>query len=102
MKAITKNYLIDIISRIISVSIDAHRASKQKQPEENYAMATDEELLDFIHTIPYFDIRLKDFLVGNIGEQTIIIGQQWEIEFVKKVRSWGESFEWLHADERFL
>lgn len=103
MKAITKNYLSDIIYRVINKSIEIHRHSK-KNPfyYDPFPTATDEEILDFIQSIPYFDVRLKDFLVGNLDDKTIIVSQSWEIEFLKKVLCWAESFEWLHGNDYFL
>ena len=102
MKAITKEYLTDIIFRTINKSIDIHRNSKKNSfYYEPYPTATDEEMLDFIHTIPYFDEKLKNFLVGNLYDNTII-SQTWEIEFLKKTLSWAASFEWLHGNDYFL
>src|SRR4051794_35178247 len=102
MKAITKDYLVDTIFRNINRSIDIHRNSKRNAfYYEPHPTATDEEILDFIHTIPYLDLNLKNFLVGNLSEETIIISQTWEIEFLKKTVSWAESFEWLHGNDYF-
>ncbi len=103
MKAITKDYLTDTIFRSINKTIDIHRNSKKNSfYYEPFPTATDEEILDFIHSIPYFDLRLKNFLVGNLSEETIIISQSWEIEFLKKTLSWAASFEWLHGNDYFL
>ena len=103
MKAITKDYLTDIIFRVINKTIDTHRNSKKNAfYYEPFPTATDEEILDFIQSIPYFDIRLKDFLMGNLVDETIIISQSWEIEFIKKTLSWAEGFEWLHGNNYFL
>lgn len=103
MNSITKDYLIEIIFKKISVSIDFHRQSKRHLVNrETSSIPTDEEVLDFIISIPFFDDRLKDFLIGNLGETTIIISQSWENEFIIKTRSWAESMEWLHGDDRFL
>jgi hypothetical protein len=103
MKSITKEYLADIIFRRINKTIDMHRQSKRNYMEpEQYPVATDEEILEFIHSIPYFDIRLKDFIIGHLSERTIIISQTWENEFILKCNAWAESFEWLHGDDRFL
>jgi hypothetical protein len=56
MKAITKEYLVDIIYRVITKTIDIHRNSKKNSSYyEPFPTATDEEILDFIHSIPYFD-----------------------------------------------
>src|SRR6476660_9283960 len=102
MKSITKEYLADIIYRIINQTINVHRQSKRYDLPEEYANATDEEVLEFIHSIPYFDTRLKDFIIGQMIESTIIISQSWENEFIIKSRAWAESFEWLYGDDRFL
>ena len=69
---------------------------------ETHLEEPDEEVLSFIHSIPYFDTRLKDFIIGQMSERTIIISQNWENEFIIKCRAWAESFEWLHGDDRFL
>lgn len=103
MTAITKDYLTDIIFRSINKTIGIHRNSKKSNfYYEPFPTAMDEEILDFIQSIPYFDLRLKNFLVGNLSDETIIISQSWEIEFLKKTLSWAESFEWLHGNDYFL
>lgn len=103
MTAITREYLGGTIYRVINKTIDQHRASKKNAFfYEPYPTATDEEILDFIHSIPYFDERLKNFLAGNLKEETIIISQAWETEFFKKTMLSGESFEWLHGNNYFL
>ncbi len=103
MNSITKDYLTEIIFKKISETIDKHRESKNQQfDNEPYPGATDEEVLDFIISIPYFAEKLKDFLLGNLAEDTIIISQAWENEFIKKTRLWAESFEWLHGNDYFL
>src|SRR4051794_39915580 len=103
MNSITKDYLAAIIFKKISATIDKHRESKKYQSDnEPYPGATDEEVLDFIVSIPYFHDRLKDFLLGNLVESTIIISQSWENEFIKKIQLWAESYEWLHGDDYFL
>ena len=103
MNSITKEYLTEIIFKKTSETIDQHRESKQHQfDNEPYPGATDAEVLDFIITIPYFDEKLKDFLLGNLAESTIIISQAWENAFIKNTRQWAESFEWLHGNNYFL
>jgi hypothetical protein len=103
MQSITKTYLIDTIYRMINTSIRLHRQSKNNSHyNEVYPVATDEEMIDFIVTIPYFDIDLKDFLLGNVKEETVIISQSWEIEFIKKCTAWANSYEWLEGDEYYL
>lgn len=103
MIAITKDYLADIIFRLINKTIETHRQSKANDGSyEKYPVATDLEILDFIQSIPYFDVKLKDFIAGNLTEVTIIISQAWEIEFFKKAKLWAESFEWLQGNDYFL
>ncbi len=103
MNSITKEYLADIIFRMINKTIEIHRSSKRYDLQfENYSEATTEDVLEFIHSIPYFDTRLKDFIIGHLSERTIIISQAWENEFIIKCRAWAESFEWLYGDDRFL
>jgi hypothetical protein len=103
MNSITKNYLAEIIFKKISPTIDIHRMSKRHLFNyEPCSLPTTEELLDFIISIPYFDDKLKDFLIGNLGDTTIIISQSWENEFIIKTRLWAESVEWLHGNDHFL
>lgn len=103
MNSITKDYLTEIIFKQTSETINRYRESKQQQfDNESFPGATDEEVLDFIITIPYFDQKLKDFLLGNLADNTIIISQTWENEFIKRTRLWAESFEWLHGNDYFL
>jgi hypothetical protein len=101
MQSITKIYLLEIIYRNINETINLYRASKKTEYDLE-PTATEDEILDFICSIPYFDERLKNFLLGNLPEQNIIISQQWEIEFIKQCTLWSESFEWLHGDNSFL
>jgi hypothetical protein len=63
---------------------------------------TDEELIDFIATIPYFTIELKDFLMGNLTVQTIIISQDWEKDFARKSIAWATNPTWTETDMSFL
>ncbi|MEO6547041.1 MAG: hypothetical protein ABIN94_03550 [Ferruginibacter sp.] len=103
MNSITKDYLTGIIFKKISETIDKRRESRKHQfDNEPYPGATDEEVLDFIISIPYFDEKLKDFLLGNLAETTIIISQSWENEFIKNTNLWCSSYEWLFGNDYFL
>ena len=100
MNSITKDYLTDIIIKKIEEDISIHRKARQQATDqEHYPCPTDEEVLDFIIAIPYFDDKLKDFLIGNLMETTIIISQSWENEFIKKTTSWAKSVEWLYGED---
>lgn len=100
MNSITKEYLATIIIGKIAEDISIHRKFRQ-QPCEDYScpVPTDEEVLDFIITIPYFDDKLKDFLIGNLKETTVITSQAWENEFIRKTNCWAKSLEWLHGED---
>ena len=103
MNSITKEYLVELIFKKISDTIDIHRMSKRHLFEyQPCSLPTEDEVMDFIISIPYFDDKLKDFLIGNLGESTIIISQSWENEFIIKTRLWTESVEWLHGRDHFL
>ncbi|MES2849929.1 MAG: hypothetical protein V4685_12795 [Bacteroidota bacterium] len=102
MQSITKDYLIDIISRKISSNIQQYR--KQNPHSLNltlYPSATANEVHEFISSIPYFDARLKNFLMSNNEEQTII-SQKWELEFAKKCELWAKSYEWMYGKPNVL
>jgi hypothetical protein len=63
---------------------------------------TEEELIDFVASIPYFTIELKDFLMGNLTVQTIIISQDWEKDFARKSIAWATHPQWTATDMSFL
>ena len=97
MQCITKEYLLDLLQKKMSVTIHLHR--KQNPHSLNlamYAKATPQELQEFILSIPYFDASLKNFLTATDEPQTII-SQAWELEFVKKCALWLGSYEWMYG-----
>ncbi|MEO7766695.1 MAG: hypothetical protein ABIS01_04685 [Ferruginibacter sp.] len=103
MNSITKDYLTGIIFKKISETIHKHREARKHQFDNDpYPGATDEEVLDFVISIPYFDEKLKNFLLGNLLEGTIIISQNWENEFIEKTVLWTESFDWLYGNDYFI
>jgi hypothetical protein len=104
MQSITKTYLTDIIFRMVNPTIQLHRQSKKSLLYYDHPdlPASDEEIAEFIISIPYLDDRLKDFLFGNISDETIIISQAWETEFVKKCILWVRSFEWIDGAHSYL
>ena len=96
MISVTAQYLINVIERHINSSIAIRR---QRIPEEFRAASatpTNEELADFILSIPYFDDGLKDFMLGNTVEQTVIVSQAWEIAFILHTRKWAAHEDWLN------
>ncbi len=101
MLSITKNYLVEIVERIIRNNIHIRRRNSNDpyfQHEGIIRAVTEEEIIEFILLIPHFDDRLKDFMLGNIPERNTIISQTWEIEFIKKCTAWSESFTWLSGN----
>lgn len=98
MIAATGEYLINIIERRVNQTIGLRRnLSAEEIAAWDFLNATNEELADFILSIPYFDERLKNFILGFLTEQTIIISQSWEIAFIVRTGRWAESDEWLHG-----
>lgn len=97
MIAVTGEYLINIVERRVNQTIGLRRNfSAEELAAEHFLYATNEEIADFILSIPYFDGRLKNFILGFSTEQTIIISQSWEIAFIVRTGRWAESDEWLH------
>ena len=90
--------MINIIDRCISTTINQRRNNLNKYEIPETTVATDEEILDFIISIPCFDTKLKDFIIGNLPLEAIIISQTWENEFIKKCMEWRGSAEWLKTD----
>lgn len=103
MISITGAYLINVIERQVNKTIAFRRHYPiETLIEEYYNNATNEEIVDFIFSIPFFDIKLKDFLLGNVDLQNIIISQTWENEFIKKCKGWSEDIRWLHAGKEYF
>jgi uncharacterized protein YciI len=102
MQLVTKSYLTDIIYRTIRPGIQLRRASQSNHLHYlQNAAATNDELWAFIQSIPYFDERLRDFLMGKPGDSNIIISQTWETNFIIRVKQWADNHTWLHTDPIF-
>ena len=101
MIAITGEYLITVIEQYVNRTISIRRKHSVQQLTIKRAYeSTNAEIADFILSIPFFDERIKNFILGISNEQTIIISQSWEIAFIVRVRKWAESDEWLRGDFR--
>ena len=96
MQSITADYLVDIVAKYVNITICRRRNLPQEYFMPKTINASDEEIADFILSIPYFDDRIKDFIFGNIPETAIIISQLWEIEFMKRCERWANEEEWLN------
>ncbi|GAB2830159.1 hypothetical protein [Ferruginibacter profundus] len=102
MKGITREYLLYVINDCIRITIHYRRKTADNYFAKEITAATEEELIDFIATIPYFTIELKDFLMGNLTVQTIIISQDWEKDFARKSIAWATNPQWTETDMSFL
>ncbi|HSN61419.1 MAG TPA: hypothetical protein VLR49_10820 [Ferruginibacter sp.] len=97
MISVTGEYLISIIERHVNKTIRFRRIPPG-EPSNDVCKeaATNEEIADFILSIPYFHNGLKDFILGNSNERTIIVSQPWEIAFIIRTKKWAECDDWLH------
>lgn len=102
MKGITRSYLLCLIKDQVKLTIRHRRNMPRNYFGEEAADITEEELMDFIISIPYFTEELKDFLMENLPVQMIIISQQWEKDFVRKAVAWATDARWTAADMSFL
>lgn len=96
MQSITADYLVSIVAKYVNSTICRRRNLPQEYFMPKTINASDEEIVDFILSIPYFDERIKDFIFGNIPEAAIIISQLWEIEFMKRCERWANDERWLN------
>jgi hypothetical protein len=102
MKGITKEYLLYVINDCMTITIHYRRKIAENYFAKEIVDVTEEELIDFITAIPYFTIELKDFLMGNLAVQTIIISQEWEKDFARKSIAWATDPKWTETDMSFL
>ena len=71
---VTITDLRNIIFFKINDTITEHRQSKKDvHPFENFPMATEDEIDDFIRTIPYYDNELKSFLLWQANTFSVCI-----------------------------
>ena len=102
MKGITRAYLLYLIKDYIKLTIHHRRNIPRNYFVEEVVEITDEEIIDFVISIPYFTVELKDFLMENLSVQMIIISQQWEKDFTRKAVAWATDTRWTTADMSFL
>jgi len=102
MKGITRAYLLYVINDCMKITIHYRRKVADNYFAKEITDVTEEELIDFVATIPYFSIELKDFLMGNLTVQSIIISQDWEKDFARKAVAWATDPKWTETDMSFL
>ncbi len=96
MISVNGAYLINILERYINKTISIRRSNTSEEFNAYSKQdAANEEIADFILSIPYYDDRLKNFMLGNYDDTTIIISQSWEIAFIVRAKKWAECDEWL-------
>jgi hypothetical protein len=98
MKGITRAYLLYLIKDYIKLTIHHRRSIPRNYFAEEVVEITEEEIIDFIISIPYFTVELKDFLLENLSVQMIIISQEWEKDFTRKSVAWATDAKWTAAD----
>ncbi len=96
MISVTGEYLVNIIERHLIKTNNRRRSYTTPELIGTTGSASNEEIADFILSIPYFDNGLKDFIWGNTNEQTVIVSQSWEIAFIVQTKKWAESDRWLN------
>lgn len=102
MKGITRDYLLYVINDCIKITIHYRRKIADNYFSKEKIQVTEDELIDFVTSIPYFSVDLKDFLMGNLTVRTIIISQSWEKDFTNKCIAWATNPRWTETDMSFL
>lgn len=105
METITAQEIRNIVSNIISPTINIYRRSKQiKDVDELHKNeAFDEEIDDFVFSNPFLDLELVEQLTdpGLLGffNKTATIEGNWKAEFIEQVNRWATHEIWLYAPE---
>ena len=86
----------------MKITINYRRNTTGNYFAEEAIEITEDEIMDFIISVPYFTVELKDFLMGNLSVQIIIISQEWEKDFTRKAVAWATNPNWTEADMSFL
>ena len=75
--------------RITIYNIISEAKQNEVYNEEN-SVVTKIEVMNFVESNPYFDETLKIFLKDKFIEDVdaMMVSEEWEEEFVKKVRRW--------------
>ncbi len=97
MISVTGEYLVNIIERHIAATISQRRDAGEANVIAKNAPLTNKEVADFLLSIPYFDDGLKNFILGNSREQTMIVSQAWEVAFILRTKKWAEAESWLQS-----
>lgn len=102
MKIINSIYLRSVIFSAINEDIQIHRDSKNNHFFfEHYEFATEQEIEDFIRSIPYFGDGLKWFL-SRRNDSGIIVSQEWINKFWINTWKWATSEKWLLWEVNFI
>lgn len=99
MISVSGEYLVNIIERHVAVTIRRRRGCCDGNDLATDWPVSNEEVADFLLSIPYFDEGIKNFILGNSTEKTMIVSQAWEIAFILRTKKWAESECWLQKSQ---
>ena len=102
MVYVTSYYLITVIERELKSTIELYRQSKRTYYFDGDYFVADQEVNDFIFSIPYFTYDLKEFLYSRDSSIVIEETQDWLYKFLENIYLWSESAEWLYDDMPFI
>ena len=102
MKNIVSDYLLNLLCDCIKTTIHYRRKMVSHQGLFKTDDPTNEEIIDFVYSIPYFDEGLKDFMLEHLQLHAIIIDDTWEQLFIKKSIAWAIHPDWTQTDLSFL
>ncbi len=96
-------YLKELVFREINPTIELHRESKRNYFYfEHYDFAADQEVEDFIFSIPFFSEDLKEFLRGRDNLISTEVTKAWINKYIENIEKWAESEEWLFYDVGYI
>ena len=98
---ITSHYLRALIKEELRSTIELYRQSKRTYYFDGDYYVADQELEDFIFSIPYFSYDLKEFIRYSWGSVFIGVTKEWYYQFLECIYLWSESDEWLYDDMMF-
>jgi hypothetical protein len=103
MSFITGYYLMNLIFMEISGSIRIHRESKETSfLYDHHDFASEDEIVDFIRSTPYYSLELKAFLLRPDDNAGMLATHAWIQQFMIHTELWARSDEWLYYDADYI
>ncbi len=94
--------LREIVRRAIAPTISIHRKPEKTLAKYKEQVVTEEEIDEFLFSIPYLDRALCYYLLGNgiisNNETSLWVTDNWIQEFERRIQYWAESSEWLKGN----